>query len=179
MSAFVISINLIPNTGGCPCTLPLGCGHDPHAAPPPCTAKDSRRTRARATANTLDSVRDHLPFKGTVRMTDAPPSSPALEGIAPLDVVVHRCCHCGRNHCRCHTSATPMRVFSPADHTRIASTRILVLIGCSGIGLSVQHIYCHAHIDDQNTSKRTHRNACTPTRSYTHCNAYGTCVPHS
>jgi hypothetical protein len=51
-------------------------------------------------------------------------SSPALEGIASLDVVVHCCCHCGRNHCRCHMSATRMRVFSPADHTRIASTRI-------------------------------------------------------
>jgi len=26
----------------------------------------------------------------------------------------------------------------------------------------------------QNTSKRTHRNACTPTQSHAHCNAYGT-----
>ena len=102
------SINLIPNTGGCSCTSSLGCGHVPHAAPQSCTAKESRRTRARVT--TLGSRRDHQPSKGTVLTTDAPPSSPALDGIASLDVLVHRCCHHGQNHCRSHTSATPMRV---------------------------------------------------------------------
>ena len=146
----MISINLIPNTGGRPCTSPLGCGHDPHAAPQPCTTKDSRRTRARATANTLDSVRDHQPSKGMVLMTDAPPSSPALEGIASLDAVVHRCCHKGQNQCRCHTSATvaATRARPPCAYSLQRTTHALpalalyfgLLIGCSGIGLSVQQL---------------------------------------
>ena len=133
----------IPNTGGRPCTSPLGCsldpsGLDPHAAPQPCTTKDSRRTRARATAHTLDSVRDHQPSTGTVLTTDAPPSSPALEGIASLDVLVHRCCHHGQNHCRSHTSATPCAYSLQRTTHALPASALHVLIGCSGIGLSVQ-----------------------------------------